>query len=38
MIHKLRKKFIFINLGIVTLFLFCVLASVWLSSFHHLKA
>lgn len=38
MIHKLRKKFILINMGIVTLFLLGVLASVWLSSFHHLKA
>ncbi|MEY8426531.1 HAMP domain-containing sensor histidine kinase [Lachnospiraceae bacterium 46-15] len=37
MIQKLRKKFIFINMGIVTLFLLGVLASVWLSSFHHLK-
>lgn len=38
MIHKLRKKFILINMGIATLFLLGVLTSVWLSSFHHLKA
>lgn len=37
MIHKLRRKFIFINMTIVTLLLAGVLGAVWFSSYRHLE-
>lgn len=37
MIHKLRRKFIFTNMTIVTLLLIGVLGAVWFSSYHHMR-
>jgi len=37
MIHKLRRKFIFTNMTIVTLLLMGVLGAVWFSSYHHMS-
>lgn len=37
MIHKLRRKFIFTNMTIVTLLLMGVLGAVWFSSYHHMR-
>lgn len=38
MIHKLRRKFIFINMIIVMLLMIGVLGAVWLSSYHRLES